>query len=226
MRDMNFFNFDLKRLIKIFTNLNQKEKEGETLMEVKGSKTDSLSLSSAGDFSPQSSTLYYYTGGGSRRTPKEILRLMSSIARELEKRGYILRTGGSPGAEESFGSAVNNKIIYLPWYGFNKKKDGKHHISREAYDIARKFHPAWYACNISIRRLLAMNVHQLLGDNCDEPSKFLICWTPDGAENKITKDTGSTSQLIRIAVGYGIPIYNFRNKDSIDRFQEEIFRKL
>ena len=36
----------------------------------------------------------YYAGIGSRKTPKEILDLMSVIGEYLQSKGYILRSGG------------------------------------------------------------------------------------------------------------------------------------
>ena len=41
-------------------------------------------------------------------------------------------------------------------------------------------------------------------------SKFVICWTKNG------KGTGGTGQAIRIAKGFGIPVFDLAIKDLTD----------
>lgn len=145
----------------------------------------------------------YYTGVGSRNTPRNILSLMSKIARQLNKDGWTLRSGGAAGADTAFEyNTADSAEIFLPWKGFNGHPSALHHISPKAYEIAEKFHPAWERLRLSVRKLHARNVHQVLGVGLDSPSKFLICWTADG------KASGGTGQAIRIAEHYGIPVFN------------------
>lgn len=57
---------------------------------------------------------------------------------------------------------------------------------------------------------MARNSYQILGQDLsfDNSSRFVVCWTPGGEE------VGGTSQAIRIAKYYGIPIFNlFGHKD-------------
>ena len=44
----------------------------------------------------------YYTGIGSRETPKDIMQLMSKLAYKLASEGYILRSGAAQGADTAF----------------------------------------------------------------------------------------------------------------------------
>jgi predicted Rossmann fold nucleotide-binding protein DprA/Smf involved in DNA uptake len=44
----------------------------------------------------------YYTGVGSRKTPPDVLSLMTRIATHLDSLGKILRSGGAKGADDLF----------------------------------------------------------------------------------------------------------------------------
>lgn len=150
----------------------------------------------------------YYTGVGSRKTPKEIQKMMREASFMLAKRGWCLRSGGADGADLAFQHGVAAYVIaeeienphevadiYIPWEGFN------HHYSSEAgiivcpgkwgnwpeaEKIAARVHPAWHAVKKdgspvmerSVKALHTRNVYQVLGDNLDQPSKFLLCWAP------------------------------------------------
>ena len=49
---------------------------------------------------------------------------------------------------------------------------------------------------------MTRNTFQVLGKNLVNPSKFILCWTPNG------KITGGTGQALRIAEHFEIPIIN------------------
>ena len=147
-----------------------------------------------------------YTGIGSRKTPDNILMNMTKLAYDIGKAGYTLRSGGADGADTAFENgakmAQSNTEIYLPWKHFNQHTSPYHHISVGAYDLAAHFHPAWNKCSDSVRKLHARNCYQVLGYDLHTLSKFVLCWTPYG--NLI----GGTSQAIRIAMYFEIPIIN------------------
>lgn len=146
----------------------------------------------------------YYAGIGSRSTPPYICLLMKEIAHALEKRGYILRSGGAEGADASFEAGVGStaKEIYLPWPGFNGNKSFLNYTSKEAMAMAAKYHPAWDQCSQGAKKLHARNCHQILGMDLATPSDFVICWTPGGQLK------GGTAQALRIALDLDIRIYN------------------
>lgn len=66
-----------------------------------------------------------YTGCGDEKTPEPILNLMFEIGRYQAKRGDILRSGGTEGAQAFFENGCNSekgeKEIFLPWKGYNNK---------------------------------------------------------------------------------------------------------
>lgn len=162
----------------------------------------------------------YYTGVGSRSTPPYICELMTNLGTLLESCGYILRSGGAQGADTAFERGVlcqTNKEIWLPWLGFNSNSS-TNIPTQAAYDIAATVHPVWDDLKETYRLLHARNIHQVLGENLNTPSNFLVCWTEDG------KTVGGTATAIRLARRHDIPIINigsFGDKpdDIVDRLE-------
>ena len=58
-----------------------------------------------------------YAGIGSRQTPPEMLEAMTELARELERSGWHLHSGGADGADTAFenGTTKAGRTVYLPW---------------------------------------------------------------------------------------------------------------
>jgi hypothetical protein len=139
----------------------------------------------------------YYAGIGSRDTKEPHLSQMRELASRLARKGYVLRSGGAIGAdlafEEGCDLAKGHKEIFLADYP----------SSKEAWELAEKFHPNWPAVlRKKAGNIMARNGHQVLGSNLDEPVSFIVCWTEGG------KLKGGTAQALRIATAYNIPIFN------------------
>lgn len=169
-----------------------------------------------------------YTGIGSRETPEDIKEIMRWIANQLYKKGYTLRSGGAPGADQAFEqglaladsnrSAIQSKAeIYLPWANF--ELDNRTWISprlseptEEAREFSKAFHPYWAGLSQGARKLMARNAHQVLGPDISKPvfSDFIICWTPGG------KGQGGTGQALRIANEYNIAVWDMANDEHYD----------
>ena len=149
-----------------------------------------------------------YAGIGSRNTPMNILNIMTGIAYHFSKYDVVLRSGGAHGADTAFEEGCDQsngkKEIFLPWKDFNDNKSELYNPTKEAYEIARNFHPYWQGLDASVKKLMARNTHQVLGKTCSDPCDIVICWTLN--ENK-----GGTSQALRIAKAYNIPIVNINN---------------
>lgn len=167
-----------------------------------------------------------YAGIGSRETPPDVLKLMFWLGELiLNEEGSTLRTGGAPGADQSFeaGAAASmlrsegyiqkHTEIFLPWASF--EKDNRSWIlprltepAEWAYEIAAEYHPRWSYLKPAVRRLHARNVHQVLGPSPDSPiTDAVLCWTP-GASG-----SGGTGQAIRIAGGYGVEVFDLADWD-------------
>jgi len=158
----------------------------------------------------------YYAGIGSRETPTELMEDIKIICYRLNDLKYTLRSGGALGADSYFEKYAFNKEIFLPWKGYCQKygKDFRvPKLTQEMYEIAEKYHPNWSACSDGIKAMHTRNVCQILGEDLKTPVDFVICWTKDG------KASGGTGQALRIAKGYGIQIFNLKNKEDLDRLQ-------
>lgn len=137
----------------------------------------------------------YWTGVGSRKTPKELKEKFMKISRYLEQLGFILRTGDADGADYFFRSGVKslkNKIIYTA-------KDA----NPQSMEIASKIHPAWHNCSDYAKKLHGRNCFQVLGEDFNSKSEFLLCWTKNG------EITGGTATAINLANQNKITVFNF-----------------
>jgi len=148
--------------------------------------------------------LLYYTGVGSRNTPAHILDLMTKLAVKLFQQQYVLRSGGAKGVDSAFEKGAS-------WYEIYYANDA----TTESMELAGQYHPKWDACKEWARKLHGRNAFQVLGDDLRTPSKFVLCWTPDGAINHRERSitTGGTGTAISIASAYNIPVYNFQRYD-------------
>lgn len=151
--------------------------------------------------------MIYYAGIGSRNTPLEVIYAFEYLGEELAKRGYILRSGGANGADKAFekgcDKASGKKEIYLPWRKFNGNESPLFQISEEAFSIAAEYHPAYNNLSVSSTRLMARNSYQILGNDLNTLSSFVICYTQGGT------GAGGTGQALRIAKDKGIKICDF-----------------
>lgn len=156
----------------------------------------------------------YYAGIGSRETPKDVCFLMTAIAKRLASLGYTCNSGGADGADAAFErGAVINRQIFLPWDGFNGRNiqnltklhgEGSYLVPPFNGDLVRKYHPKPDALSDAGWKFMSRNSYQVLGKDLNTPVEFVLCWTKDG------KASGGTSQAMRIAKDYNIPIFNLK----------------
>lgn len=161
----------------------------------------------------------YYTGIGSRATPEYLKFKIAEIAKTLEESGYILRSGGAKGADTYFEESVvsdKNKEIYLPWKEFNNNTSNKYNITNNAYTFAAHFHPNWNKLSSAAKNLMARNCYQVMGEDLQSASKFVLCWTQDGTAS------GGTGQAIRIAQHFNIPVINMFHHKVFERQLYEV----
>ena len=169
----------------------------------------------------------FWTGVGSRETPKDIMELMTNISYKLGKNSWILRSGGANGADNAFEKGAwetfteERPEIYIPWDGFNQRTESMGYIVaenlpvwEESKKIASLIHPNWSACSNGAKSLHARNIMQVLGHDLRTPSKFLICWAkPD----KYGDATGGTRTAWMLAKGHGIKRFNLFFNEDYDR---------
>ena len=179
----------------------------------------------------------YYTGVGSRQTPKEILEMMSEVGEKLADKGFILRTGAAQGADQAFEVGWVRHVqmnpgnwtsaeIFLPWEGFEKHtRDAMFgcnylpdldspSLYQTALAIAEDTHPNWAACSRGAKTLHTRNIYQVLGRDLATPSNLLIAWTP---LTKSGNPKGGTATAIALAERYGVPCFNLNKPEDYAR---------
>lgn len=168
-----------------------------------------------------------YTGVGSQKTPLHVLGAMADLGEQLARQGWTLRSGGARGADSAF-EAGHRRVtadrleIYLPWKGFNQNPSSLFGVTEAALQLAARNHPAWHACTENVRKLHGRNAYQVLGQDLDTPSQFVVCWTPDGAASRKerSRDTGGTGTAISVADGAGVPVFNLARRGERDRLMD------
>ncbi len=168
-----------------------------------------------------------YAGIGSRNTPPDICKELTSIALILAFKGYTLRSGGAAGADHAFeyGHGCNNGVltpmeIWLPWKSFNKHYSTlilEDTIPELVIGITSKIYDRWDTCSEGARKLHARNVYQILGHDLDKPVDFVVCWT-----DRDDTDTGGTQFGIHLAKEWKIPVYNFYKEEEKKLFYKDL----
>lgn len=170
----------------------------------------------------------YYTLIGSRKTPDHIYNLMVRVARKFKTKGWIVRSGGADGADTAAEEACQNENmnIYLPWEGFNGQSSSdrgyidvsKHKLRHRAEEIVSETHPAWDRCSRGAKSLHTRNVYQILGNDLQTPSKFVLCWAePSG---KLGYVKGGTATAVELALDNNVKVFNLYHKYVQDKFEK------
>lgn len=160
-----------------------------------------------------------YAGIGSRKVPPEVADQMREFAYHAAKRGWTLRSGAADGSDRAFETGCDDaggkKEIFLPWKGFNGHPSPFHTPDDGAYKIAAEIHPAWQFLRPPARKLVARNMHQVMGPRLTQCVSCVVCWTPDGCESFSTysQQTGGTGTAIALASLNLAPIFNLKNQD-------------
>ncbi len=135
--------------------------------------------------------------------------------------GFTLRSGAAHGADTAFEEGCDKvwgrKEIYLPWEDFNDHESNLFTPTPEAFELAEEYYgDRWLYLKPYTRKFMARNMHQVSGITLDEPSKFIVCYTPDGCTDMEhrRKKTGGTGQAIAYADTLNIPVFNIQNVDA------------
>lgn len=147
-----------------------------------------------------------YAGIGSRQAPGEILMLCRQVAIMLRSQGWHLRSGHAIGCDQAFErGAGEDATIYLPWKDYENEVPIDGRVvpvpTIPALEVAHEYHPAPEKLSMASFRLMGRNSHIILGDDLKSPVDRVICWTK-------TPTSGGTSQALRIAAAYDIPVFN------------------
>lgn len=192
--------------------------------------------------------LKYYAGIGSRETPANVCTQMTTLARELRERDWVLRSGKAPGADQAFGRGAGYLAeIWKPWASFEgydpydlvppgldvvgqSDEDGwlppTDPWTKTMWLEAMSEHPNWNSLSQGAQKLMVRNGFQIYGAARTEPvSSFIVCWALLDAKGK---PKGGTSQAIRLARQRDIPVFNLYETplELVRKYIENIERKL
>lgn len=175
----------------------------------------------------------YYAGIGSRETPAMILMQMDRLAAVLAGRGMVLRSGAAQGADTAFEIGATRaggaREIFLPWRGFNGRRDGlvfgEQRAAGVALDMAKRHHPAWSRLAPAVQKMMGRNMMQILGSDLNDPVQFVVCWAAGStfsSDGRIVNVDGGTGQAVRLAASLGIEVFNLAHPPHADRVQRRL----
>ncbi len=164
-----------------------------------------------------------YTGIGSRTITQDEAERIAIIAECMSQAGLTLYSGNAEGADRTFQEASSSKFVaFIPWPGFGPtEKNGTYVVTGSdpaGMASVDQFHPRPQALTQGGRKLMARNYNQVMGFQHLPKSEFVVCCA-DPADNK-GNVKGGTGQAVRIALANGIPVFNIRKPEDIDRLKE------
>lgn len=162
-----------------------------------------------------------YVGTGNRDAPEAVLKQMHALANDLTQFGYVLRSGGLDGPDLAFEAGSKETELHLPWKDFNQRKALSYFNSQENKVLARMFQPTFDGLKPAIQAFLCKNVRCIMGKDLKSPVRFIVLWSPDGAElsKDIVPATGQCTHLIKIASAMKIPVFNLGKQDAEQRLK-------
>lgn len=148
-----------------------------------------------------------YAGIGPRACPLHVCETMASVGAQLDKQGWMIRSGHAQGADQAWACMHRPQMreIYLPWARFNNGGGDGFFVSPQSdalAAVARVSHPAWDRLTDGGRKLMMRNVSIILGAELNDPVQFVAYWS----EQRIVQ--GGTGNAVHLASLYGIPSYN------------------
>lgn len=158
--------------------------------------------------------------------PQEVKTSLYNIASKLIQKKYTVRVHGGDKEFIDKVATLSDKFVevYLPWRGFNES-DSKHTFNTAtSKEIARTNFLGWEKIPDSVKAILASQVRLVFGDKNNSIILCLITWSKDGASRsaEVTKDTGRSGFIIKVAATYSFPVVNI-SKESSGSEIERIF---
>lgn len=161
-----------------------------------------------------------------REFPPEVKNSLYNISSKLIAKGITVRVNGD---DKDFLAKLQalsdlHVEVYIPWRNFNEI-DSKHYFNTlTSKDIATKHFQAWDRIPDAVKAMLARNVRMVFGDKNNSITLCLITWSKDGASrvSEVTKDTGKSSFIIKVASSYGFPVVNIA-KQTAENILEKTF---
>ena len=167
-----------------------------------------------------------YVGIGDAKTPPEVLQKMSSLAATLASKGWTVRhTGNNEGPDIAFEQAGGPAEAYIAWKGFNNRQSEfipPKAVHPEVITIMKQYMPTFDNVKPGVHKIIARGVYAVIGKDLRSPARFLVCWSPDGAESAAekTSKTGFMGMPIALASNLRIPVFNLQKPDAMERLMQ------
>lgn len=161
-----------------------------------------------------------------RDFPPEIKQKLISIASRLINNKMVVRYNADDldihNAISEISSAKTE--AYTPWKNFNNIESKHYYNTETAKHVASSNFQGWEKIPDAVKAMLARNVRMIFGDKNRSPAICLITWSPDGASRapEVTKDTGKSGFLIKLASTYGFSVLNLA-KPNAEAMLEKAF---
>lgn len=148
-----------------------------------------------------------------RDFPAEVKTNLYNLASKLINKGITVRYNADDKDFHEKISSLSDKRTeaYVPWRGFNGIESTKHYWNTiTSKHLAQLHFPAWDKIPDSVKAMFARNVRMVFGDKNNSIAMCVVTWSPDGASRvpEVTKDTGRSSFIIKMAASYGFPVIN------------------
>ncbi|AHY25160.1 DprA-like DNA recombination-mediator protein [Pectobacterium bacteriophage PM2] len=163
---------------------------------------------------------------GSRKAPAHILELMEHVGKCLSDAGVFGISGDAIGADKAWMKYYGpNKLILTVnkgWPdGFMRWQDIPNEGRIKSIIHASRIIPSFSERSMVVQILLARNVNQVLGVNCDDPVDAVFFWAPE-YKGRVK---GGTRAAVHLARNLGIPTYNLFNAKVYEAFKEKYMPK-
>lgn len=161
-----------------------------------------------------------------REFTNEIKNSLYNIISKLIAKKITIRINGDDKEFTEKVSSLSDKHVevYIPWKNFNEI-DSKHYYNTPTSKHLANIHfQGWEKVPDPVKAILARNVRMIFGDKNNSIALCLITWSKDGASkaSEITKETGKSSFIIKLASTYGFPVINI-SKQSAGNILEKNF---
>lgn len=161
-----------------------------------------------------------------RDFPQEVKNSLYNIASKLINKKITVRYNADDKDFHEKLSALSDTHLeaFIPWKGFNDVQSKHYYNTLTSKHLAQQHFSGWEKIPDGVKALLARNVRLIFGDKNNSIAMCLITWSQDGASrvSEVTKDTGRSSFIIKLASSYGFPVVNI-SKESAGNVLEKTF---
>ena len=161
-----------------------------------------------------------------RDFPTEAKQTLIRIAGRLLNKNVVVRYNADDMDVHTPISQLSQKKTeaYTPWKNFNNIESKHSYNTETSKHVAASNFQGWDKVPDAVKAMLARNVRMVFGDKNRSVTLCLITWSPDGASRaaEVTKETGRSGNIIKLASTYGIPVINMA-KPNAEAILEKTF---